>query len=64
MEAIGHAGSFLLACGFFVFLWMIFKPLNKVRKKARKATKRLKKYERTPRTKLPISSHEGDATPN
>jgi len=47
MEAIGHAASLLLACGFLVFLWIIIKPLRKIRKKARKAHKRRMKYEQT-----------------
>jgi uncharacterized BrkB/YihY/UPF0761 family membrane protein len=47
IEAVGHATSILLALGFIVFLWIIIKPLRKIRKRARKAHKRRMKYEQT-----------------
>jgi hypothetical protein len=49
MNAIGHAATILLACGFLVWVWIIFKKLKKVHKRGQKARKRLMKYERRKR---------------
>lgn len=41
---IGHVAVGLLAFGMLMFFWMISKGVKKVKKKGRKGSKRLKKY--------------------
>ena len=47
-EAIGHATSIFLLVGFVVFFWITAKGLRKIRKRARKASRREKKNKRLP----------------
>jgi len=41
---IFHIAMVFLLIGFGIFGWMIYKPVKKVYKKGRKATRRLKKF--------------------
>jgi len=41
---IGHVAVGLLALGMLMFFWMISKGLRKVKKRGRKASKRLRKF--------------------
>lgn len=41
---IGHVAVGLLAFGMFMFFWMITKGVRKVKKKGRKGTKRLRRF--------------------
>jgi 4-hydroxybenzoate polyprenyltransferase len=43
-ELIGHVTMGLFAIGMLLFLLMIFKGVKKVKKRGRKAGKRLKRY--------------------
>lgn len=44
LPLIGHVTMALFAIGMIGFFWMIFKGVKKVKKKGRKANKRLRKF--------------------
>jgi hypothetical protein len=44
IHVIGHVAVGLLAFGMLMFFWMILKGVKKVKKRGRKGTKRLRKF--------------------